>query len=844
MPNNPVQLVRNDEDFLQAPEPGRKGPEKDFFEERDAAFAQHKRDLIAAVSAIEQSIRAGGHGPATYMRVMLREEALAKSYRPNTALLTPDRFPCVGAAAIGELFFFAPLLHLGVLKERIAEAEDQVEVKHRKRDGMPYRATTRLRSEVGAIARVDMLAPEDKRSFATAAAVQAFTQPNAFPGYLVELFEVPSMHEIATDRLGRRELFQSLAGLLIGLGRGAQSFLLPAAGRTPLLEVQLTSSGAPAMLTDLSQGIAAGGVEPLAAIQVDQSLERHEAALEKLAAHPLVRRIDPPLQLALQDQEAAEQPSTAPKTFAFPTRVAEASYPRMGIIDSGIAKPLEGWLLGRFDYLATDRYDSRHGSKIAGLAVAGQGANGPAIAPETDGCQIFDIPLYPNIPFRLVYRRGFNDFLEEMEQSVREAHEAHGVRVFNMSINAETEVQRYAYGAYAARIDAIADRHGVLIVNSAGNLERKDKRRPWDAAPGKTLAYFASRTTLDTILQPTETVRGVSVGALTTPGCGQVPLTPATYSRRGPGLQFGVKPDVAHYGGGAPLKDDDPTGLVSCDEAGQAVAVCGTSYAAPLVARTLAELDMRTEQTLTPRTLRALLLHDADMPEPLQKRGLKDLARQFVGFGMPGAAERMLVTDDHRITLVFESLLTAGQPRPAIMRFHFAWPEQLIDPQTRACSGTVKMTLVYEPPLDPAFGAEFARVNLDASLKQRQPRMRKDGQPGFDDQMTMLGMPKVRGLPLSERALIDHGLKWWPAKKYHARLAANGESSEWRLEVASLTRAEASFPTEGVPFALIVTIEDPDGKRPIFQTFRQYLQAGRAQVDDIRTAVRIRPRPR
>jgi hypothetical protein len=36
--------------------------------------------------------------------------------------------------------------------------------------------------------------------------------------------------------------------------------------------------------------------------------------------------------------------------------------------------------------------------------------------------------------------------------------------------------------------------------------------------------------------------------------------------------------------------------------------------------------------------------------------------------------------------------------------------------------GLVRMTLVYEPPLDPAFGAEFARVNLDASLKQRQTK--------------------------------------------------------------------------------------------------------------------------
>ncbi|MGB8899612.1 MAG: hypothetical protein WCC90_10505 [Methylocella sp.] len=39
MPNNPVQFVQNGEAFIQAPDPGRKGEEKDFFEDRDAAFA-------------------------------------------------------------------------------------------------------------------------------------------------------------------------------------------------------------------------------------------------------------------------------------------------------------------------------------------------------------------------------------------------------------------------------------------------------------------------------------------------------------------------------------------------------------------------------------------------------------------------------------------------------------------------------------------------------------------------------------------------------------------------------------------------------------------------------------
>jgi hypothetical protein len=175
------------------------------------------------------------------------------------------------------------------------------------------------------------------------------------------------------------------------------------------------------------------------------------------------------------------------------------------------------------------------------------------------------------------------------------------------------------------------------------------------------------------------------------------------------------------------------------------------------------------------------------------------------------------------------------------MRFAFAWPDGLVDRATLACTGRVRMTLVYEPPLDPAFGAEFARVNL-ASLKQRQPTDRQDGKPSYADQTKMLGMPTTGKLTLSERALIDHGLKWWPTKKYVANLDSHGSSADWRLEVASLTRAETQFPTDGVPFSLVLTLEDPSGQRPVFQNFRQYLQTRGIMVDDIRTAARVRPR--
>jgi hypothetical protein len=156
------------------------------------------------------------------------------------------------------------------------------------------------------------------------------------------------------------------------------------------------------------------------------------------------------------------------------------------------------------------------------------------------------------------------------------------------------------------------------------------------------------------------------------------------------------------------------------------------------------------------------------------------------------------------------------------------------------------MTLVYDPPIDPAFGAEFARVNLDAHLQQRQPAIRQDGSPSWRSEVAQGFLPNTGNLAVQERLLVQHGLKWWPTKRYQRTLPSNGlgTSSQWRLQIDSLVRAEANFPTEGVPFSVLLTIEDEDGRRPVFREVLQELQAQRVNLIDIRVAQQIRQRGR
>ncbi|BCL96185.1 hypothetical protein MAFF211491_06370 [Ralstonia solanacearum] len=123
MPNNPVQIVLNDDLFIRAPEPKQSGPDKDFFENNDAGFVRHKAAMIACLDEIDAALATSRFGPVTYIRVRMRIEAIAKSYRPNRVLFSSDLFPCVGAAAPGELFFRVPRIHLARIRTRFAEAE-------------------------------------------------------------------------------------------------------------------------------------------------------------------------------------------------------------------------------------------------------------------------------------------------------------------------------------------------------------------------------------------------------------------------------------------------------------------------------------------------------------------------------------------------------------------------------------------------------------------------------------------------------------------------------------------------------------------------------------------------
>jgi hypothetical protein len=832
---SPIQIVLNPENYEEVRDAGGGGGRKDFFAHRDREFRAHQAGLIAQIDTISGVLSAQSQGDVGYVKVILRREAWAKSHRPVGALFRSERTPVVGGGDLGVKIIEARPTTLRQVAIEIARAETHTQMRFNERAQRDEPNPSARKSETGAIDRIELYGPADRRNFSAEDAIAWLSNPVTGGGYQVELFDNPPPRS-AWDRLdeGHRRLAESfVAGfneLGIGLAVDRQSSRRYS---QPILSVRLDqSSDQPVLrLDEASPGERRRELAPF-----DPDRERHTRVLAFLDSHPLVRRIELPGIVIRAEAVSASGMRTRPTDATLPVRDSRRTHPRLGIIDGGISEALSDWVIDRWDILADEDADLAHGTFIGGLAVGGAALNGSQICPEPDGAELVDVAVFPNErktgAFASYYPEGLSQFFDEMETAISDARARHGVRIFNMSLNILQPAVRDRYSQHAVRLDHIAESSNAVVFISAGNIQSQDLRAEWPVDDTTALANLANARN-DGLLTPAESARNVAVAALNPPGHdGCLAFAPTRFSRRGPGLRAGVKPDLAHVGGSGSQHAVLGHGLFSVLPDGSIIDGCGTSYASPLAAKTAAVLDHAIEGEVSRETLIGLLVHHAELPAPLESKALAPIARHMVGFGMPPSADRMLETGDHAITLVFASRIQRDQQ----INFRFPWPASLVGAGGK-CRGRAKLTLISTPPLDARFGAEFVRVNISATLQQEQA----DG--GWKGRLDPLYLPSRRETPAIEAELIEHELKWSPVKVLAKTFPQGvGPSSSWRLFIEYLTRSGEVMPEGGVPFTAIVTISDHEAEQPVFNEMRQNLQALGAQIADIRTAARITPR--
>jgi hypothetical protein len=128
MENAPIQVILNADNFRKDRETTTpKGAGKDFYQGRNAEFAQHRQRIQEQVRSIHDQLAHASKQPngadVAYLKVSLNGSALAKSHRPIRALFTPERAPVRGSTRLGEIITEVNTAHLADLDRVMALPE-------------------------------------------------------------------------------------------------------------------------------------------------------------------------------------------------------------------------------------------------------------------------------------------------------------------------------------------------------------------------------------------------------------------------------------------------------------------------------------------------------------------------------------------------------------------------------------------------------------------------------------------------------------------------------------------------------------------------------------------------
>lgn len=499
----------------------------------------------------------------------------------------------------------------------------------------------------------------------------------------------------------------------------------------------------------------------------------------------------------------------------FPIPIPGTEYGLVGVIDTGVAPDdpfLAPWVADRLMRVPESLRDHRHGSFVAALAIHARRLNKNDRRFPDIQSRIVDVAAVP--------RDGITE--DQLIPIVEEALKAFpDVRVWNLSLAAKQPCRDGAFSDLAVLLDRLQDEHNVTFVIAAGNF-KTPRLRPWPAIDlGED----------DRICPPADSIRGLTVGGIAHLESSDSVVRreePSPFTRRGPGPAFLPKPEVSHYAGNCSATFDySQTGILSLNGDGTVAEDIGTSYAAPIVSALLAGIHSSLDSAPSAVLPKALVIHSAAL-------GIKKLRAEhlrYSGFGIPGEITTVLSCEQSAATLIFEADIPPGMK---LDKWPFPMPDCL-----RNRDGTIRgdfvMTLAYDPPLDASFGAEYCRRNVDAALGTFDED--DEGKREFKGQVP----PEPGDIRQRyERHLIEHGFKWAPVKAYR-RSAKRIKGDTWRLWIKAQNRAEDGSP-DPQHVALIVTIIDPTGRKPVYDEMVTMMsRLGWTTLDlKLRSDVRVR----
>lgn len=497
----------------------------------------------------------------------------------------------------------------------------------------------------------------------------------------------------------------------------------------------------------------------------------------------------------------------------------------IGIIDGGISDDnpfLKPYIVAREEYVNKVYQNPQHATFIASTIQYGNVLNSIP-APVAYRFKFVDIVAIPNSDKDFGLTDSITEYdLMEIIEDVMEKYSS-TTKIWNLSLGIENKPCDGSMSDLGVFLDYIQDTYHVQVFVSSGNVNSLPFR---DWPPQKGIGEH------DRLVSPADSVRAITVGsvALFDSTDSIVKFNePSPFSRRGPGANYIVKPDIVDYGGNYSTSYKiDGLGVKGLDPIGKIVEGNGTSYSTP---RSLQKYASIYEEMIEPDLLlaKAMLIHSARM----NSRELLDEHPdniKYYGFGIPSAdTQDILQCSKDCVTLVFKQKISQGSH---LEMYDFPYPKSLI--KNNKYIGEIGMTLAYLPPLYPKYGCEYCRTNIDVSF----------GTYSYID----AGKIDYKGqVPLEskwdekfESARVEHGFKWSPIKSYYRKLSRGIKLEDgWKLRIDLTPRNGLYVPSQ--EFVLIITIKDSNGN-DIYSEITNGLRERGYITNNIETKYQVRQR--
>jgi serine protease AprX len=546
--------------------------------------------------------------------------------------------------------------------------------------------------------------------------------------------------------------------------------------------------------------------------------------VRSISPMPLIRTIRPRMLVA---RPLPTLPGRADVTGDFPVVV---------VVDSGIASDipgLESWVVGRTKQVAKEYVNTDHGTFVAGLICWGSQLNPTIAGIDTSPCGVYDLQVIPNTdPNKGDTATLFEqEFLQSLEEALQQ--HANAYKVWNLSLGSDEVCSLDEFSMLAEELDNLQEKYKVSFVISAGNYE---------TLPLLDYPRTPRQLKVGRITAPADSVLGITVGAVSHvdyKSKGPKEHYPSAFSRHGAGPNHIIKPDLIHYGGSCSTDLAHISGIRSVNGTGSAEDL-GTSFATPLVSRTLAQIYHQVTPTPSPTLARALLTHHAR--DPRTSHRVPDGDENFFGFGLPTPPPYCLECSPHTSTLVFDDVLRPG--------YFLEWNDFPYPPSLKRDGkffGEIWMTVAFAPARGARWGTEYCETHIDAHFGvYRKERERATGLVKPKLKFVGLVPPEHKNTgQLYESYQVEKLRKWAPVRTYYGNLGDGEKGERWRMMLRLLTRHgiedEDAFAPQA--FSLIVTISDPEKKAPVYDEMAQIVRNRfQSQNLTVRAAAQVRSR--